>query len=67
MQDLENWCKHIKLDTLQPTLKTKMVSNQNIFIKHFIYPNITAHDVQFTMDQKRSSFNWKHTKLRIKT
>lgn len=30
-----------------------MVTNQNIFIKHYIYPNIITHDSQFTMDQKR--------------
>jgi len=27
------------------------VTNQNIFIKHYIYLNITAQDVEFSTDQ----------------
>jgi hypothetical protein len=57
LQDLGKLCKHIKLvseyEYFQPVLKTKIVMNQNIFIKH-IYPNITAHDSQSIMDQERS-------------
>jgi hypothetical protein len=59
--------EHLNIDISWPIIiKIKMLTNQNIFIKHYIYPNITAHHLQFTMD-KKIVLNCEHTKLCIKT
>jgi hypothetical protein len=55
------------MDNILPVQRIMIITNQNIFIKHYIYPNITAQDAEFSMDQRRSVFNGQHTKLCIKT
>lgn len=58
---------HLNTANLLPVQMIMMVTNQNICIKHYIYPNITAQDAVFSMDQRWSAFNGQHTKLCIKT